>query len=107
MLKILIMCMSILTLETLKSSIMAKAKEIERTHIFKCPNIFANSDDLEKSEYPVRVEWIKTVPRNEARFKRKYGLFTTQLVRASLSNQPKTMEFLESEFGVRFADLMK
>jgi hypothetical protein len=72
-----------------------------------CPNIFENSDDLEKSEYLVRVDWIKTVSKEDARFKKKHGLFTTQLVRASLSNQTKTMAFLESEFGVHFADLMK
>ena len=72
-----------------------------------CPNIFDNSENLEKSEYLAKVKWIKSFPVEEAKFKKNHGLFTTQLVRASLSNQPKTIAFLESEFGIHFTDLMK
>jgi hypothetical protein len=71
----------------------------------KAPVIFDNCDN-EKSEYPVKIEWIKTVDSKNAKWKSKSGLFTTQLVKASLQSQPKTMEFLEQQFGIRFKDLL-
>ncbi|OOF13109.1 hypothetical protein BZG79_08585 [Salinivibrio sp. MA427] len=71
-----------------------------------CPNIAENSNDLDKSEYVALVDWIKTVPRNEAKWKSKSGLFTSQLIRASLDGQPETVKFLEQEFAVDFAELL-
>ena len=60
----------------------------------------------EKSEYPVKVEWIKTVDRKNAKWKSKSGLFSSQLIKASLQNQTKTIDFLESQFGIKFSELM-
>ena len=71
------------------------------------PNIFENSDDVDKSEYLVTVLWKKTVPAELAKWKPRSGLFTTRLVRASLANQTKTLRFLESEFGTRFNKLIE
>jgi len=34
------------------------------------------------------------------------GLFTSQLIKASLQEQPKTIEYLEKEFAIKFSDLM-
>lgn len=70
------------------------------------PNISENSNDLEKSEYVALVNWIKVFPRNEAKWKPKSGLFTSQLIRASLDGQPETVKYLEQEFAVDFAELM-
>jgi uncharacterized protein len=71
----------------------------------KVPNIFDNCDN-EKSEYIVRVEWIKKFDSNEAKWKRKAGLFTTQLIKASLQSQRITREFLETEFNIKFKGLL-
>ena len=69
------------------------------------PNIFENSDN-EKSEYPVKIDWIKTVDASEAKWKSKSGIFSSQLVKASLQGQPKTIMYLEREFNVNFRDLL-
>lgn len=65
------------------------------------PNIFENSDN-DKTEYLVKVEWIKTYDKTNAKWEKKSNLFTTQLIKASLDNQPKTIEFIEKEFELRF-----
>ena len=71
----------------------------------KEPNIFDNSDN-EKSEYPVKIEWIKSVDSKEAKWKSKSGLFTIQSIKASLQGQKLTREFLETEFKIKFKDLL-
>ena len=67
-------------------------------------NIFKNSDN-QNSEYLARVEWIKSVPASEGKWKNKFGLFTTQLIKASLGKQIKELEFLEKEFGINFQNI--
>lgn len=69
------------------------------------PNLFKNSDN-ENSEYLIKVQWIKSVPANEAKWENKAGLFTTQLIKASLENQIKTIKFLEKEFEMSFQNIM-
>lgn len=69
------------------------------------PRMAENSHDREHSEYVLRVDWIATVPQSEAKWQSKSGLYTTQLVRASLDRQPTTMAFVEHAFGVRLQDL--
>jgi hypothetical protein len=71
----------------------------------KEPGLFENYDN-ENAEYLVRVEWIKQVAAVDAKWKKRSKLFTTQLVKASLERQPKTIEFLERSFGVLFKELM-
>ena len=63
-----------------------------------------NAGVPERCEYVALVDWIATVGREEAKWKKKSGLFTTQLVRASLDNQPETVSFLEDEFGVSIGE---
>jgi hypothetical protein len=63
-----------------------------------------HSDEL--TEYLARVTWIKAVEKNEAHFKSNAGLFTTQLIRASLSGQPTTIAFIEKSFGISIRDLL-
>ena len=69
------------------------------------PDMSENSNDPANSEYVLRVEWIATVPKSEAKWQSNSGLFTTQLVRASLDRQPTTVEFVEKAFGVRLQEL--
>jgi phage gp29-like protein len=58
--------------------------------------------DNEKCDYLVSVSWLKTVPQEQAYWKSKSGLFTTQLVKASLQDQPKTIDFLREVFEITF-----
>lgn len=62
--------------------------------------MWENSEDLTNSEYVVRVRWVATVPRTEAKWKPNSGLYTTPLVRASLERQPITVSFVEWAFNV-------
>lgn len=72
----------------------------------ECPNIVENSNDPEKSEYVALVDWVSFTNRSDAKWKSKSGIFTSQLVRASLDSQPETVKYLEQEFSVNFAELM-
>jgi len=69
------------------------------------PDLFKNSNN-ENSEYLVKIKWTKSVTANEAKWKNNSGLFTTQLIKASLENQIKTIKFLEEEFEVSFPNIM-
>ena len=70
-------------------------------HDFKLvePGIFNNYDNA-KAEYLVKVKWLKSFPREEAKWQKGKGLFTTQQVVARLSNQTKTIKFLEKAFDI-------
>jgi len=70
----------------------------------KRPNIYTNSDN-ENSEFLVKVDWIKSVDRKDAKWKAKSGLFSSQLIKASLENQQKTVQFLENKFEIDFKEL--
>ena len=71
----------------------------------KVLDIYDNSHN-ENSEFPVKIDWIKTVEKKAAKWKSNNGLFSSQLIKASLQGQPKTIEFLEKEFEVDFKELM-
>lgn len=71
----------------------------------KISNIYDNCDN-DKSEFLVKIKWIKSVERKNAKWKSKSGIFSTQLIKASLQGQPKTVEFLETSFDVKFKELM-
>ena len=73
----------------------------------KCKKMDDNIDRDEKCEYVALVEWIKSVPEEEAKLKRKAGLYTTTHVRASLDNQPETRSYLEEAFDVSFSELAR
>lgn len=71
----------------------------------KVENIFYNSDN-DKAEYLVNIEWIKTVDAGQAKWRSKSGIFASQLIKASLQGQRKTIDFLEFEFDIKFSDLL-
>ena len=70
-------------------------------HDFKLvePGIFNNYNN-ENAEFLVKVKWLKSFPREEAKWQKGKGLFTTQQVVARMKNQTKTIKFLEKEFGI-------
>jgi hypothetical protein len=72
----------------------------------KARGLKKNINDDDNCEYVALVEWIASVDRGEAKWKRKSGIFTSQLVRASLDAQPETVKYLEEEFSVSFKDLL-
>lgn len=72
----------------------------------KCRNMNDHCDDPERAEYVALVDWIKCVPRDKAKWRNHPKLFTTQLVRASLDNQPRTVRFIEEQFDISIKDQM-
>lgn len=72
----------------------------------RCKNMNDNSDSSDLSEYVCIVDWFKTVPKEEAKWRSKPKLYTTTHVRASLDGQPETIAFLEEQFGIQIRDLI-
>lgn len=64
-------------------------------------------DDEELCEYVCPVKWIAKVPRDQAKKSSGTKLFTNPQVRASLDGHPKTVQFIEREFGMSMRDLLK
>lgn len=69
------------------------------------PNIFKNCNNKD-SEYLLKIEWLKSVNKNDAKWKTNCGLYSTQLIKSSLTGQPKTIKFLETEFDINFKELL-
>ncbi|MEP0868579.1 endonuclease NucS [Trichocoleus desertorum AS-A10] len=63
----------------------------------KALNMGAKADDLDLCEYIVRVEWIKTLPKNEAHWEK--GLFAIQHTACRLTSS-FTIEKLSKHFGL-------
>ena len=76
-------------------------------HDLVCKRMADNIESNEKCEYVALVEWIKSVDADGAKWKSKSNIYTTTHVRASLDGQPETKKFLETEFGVNFAELTR
>lgn len=81
-----------------------KGKSLRSVKLIQ-PNLFENSDNV-KSEYLVKIEWIKSVESSEAKWKSRAGLFTSQLIKASLQDQPLTRTFIEKRFNLCLNDLL-
>jgi len=71
------------------------------------PNIFENPNNNEIAQYCVGVKWIKQLGKDNALWKRKSGIFTTQQVVASMLNQPGTINYLSKEFGIDIYGLIE
>ena len=71
----------------------------------KVREIFDNCDN-DKSEFLVKIDWKKTFDKDQAKWKSKFGLFTSQLIKASLQGQQTTRQYLETEFDIKFKDLL-
>ena len=81
-------------------------KTLKQLHL-RASDICHHFDNLKKCEYVVRVRWLIAKSRRDYLWKRKYGLFAARLVRASLADQRKTLNFIESEWGVKFEDILE
>lgn len=64
-------------------------------------NIGGGSDDEDLSEYVVRVDWIKTLPKEQAIWKK--GMFANQNTAARLRD-PFTLETLIDAFALAAED---
>jgi hypothetical protein len=71
-----------------------------------CQNMGDNYNSPELSEYVCKVQWLKAVPRNQAKWRSTPKLYTTTHVRASLDRQPNTVSFLEEEFGIKIRKMI-
>lgn len=80
-------------------------KSLKEYPLKRRTEMFDNCDN-DKSEYVAKIEWIKILDRKDAKWQKKNGLFSSQLVKASLQGQPKTVKFLEHEFDVNFRSLL-
>ncbi len=69
--------------------------------------ILENASDAEKAEHPVRVSWAVAVNAENGKWASNKNFFTTRLAKASLQNQPDTIEFLKAEFGIDPTSLLK
>ena len=69
------------------------------------PRIYENANN-DNTEYPVKIDWIKTFDRLNGKWKSKIGLFSSQLIKASLQNQLETTKFIEEEFDINLHELL-
>jgi hypothetical protein len=77
-----------------------------RPRMLRGRELLHDAEDDEKCEYLVAVKWIRQVPLEDAKFRRRAGLFTPRLVVASLSEESKTLQYLEQQFKVNFQRLL-
>jgi len=70
------------------------------------PQMGTRSNNPIKTEYVCLVDWVITVNRDDAKWEPNSDLYTTTHVRASLSNQEKTIEYIEKEFDLDLFDLI-
>ena len=71
------------------------------SHKLRCNGMAENVNSDQLCEHVATVKWIRVVERAKALWRPRAGLYTTQLVRASLDGQPSTVAFLEDGFGVK------
>jgi len=67
---------------------------------------FTKHNDNVKSEYVCIVDWMKTVSRDNAKWRSSPKLYTTTHVRASLDGQLDTLKFLEKEFDFQIREML-
>ena len=70
----------------------------------RCRHMNDNKDNPELCEYVALVEWLKWVPREQAKWRTSPKLYTTTHIRASLDGQQETLKFIEEQFGIAIGD---
>lgn len=63
--------------------------------------LFCNADN-NKTEFAVRIKWLKTVNKEKAFWERNAGLYAKPHIQCSLKGQPITIKFLMEKFGITF-----
>src|SRR5207244_132114 len=81
-------------------------KRLDQLELLR-PRILENADDLDKAEYPVRVDWAVAVDGKDGKWSKNRKLFTHRQAKASLQKQSKNLEFIVAQFGIKPFDLMK
>ncbi len=76
------------------------------SYSLSCSGMAENAESDERCEYVALVRWAAAVERSQAKWKARAGIYTTTHVRASLDGQPRTIAFLEKEFGVDLRELV-
>jgi hypothetical protein len=71
-----------------------------------CKKMVEIETTSDECEYVATVKWIKTVDRANAKWEKNKGLYTTTHIRASLDGQPKTIAYLEKEFGLKLSEYL-
>jgi hypothetical protein len=71
----------------------------------RAPKILHDSEDDEQCEWVIRIKWLVSKDRDAALW--KPGLFSTPQVRSSLAKQMKTLRYIESEWGVKFDEILE
>ena len=64
--------------------------------------LFTNAFNQIKTEYAVKINWLKVVERDNAFWKPNCGLFASRLTQCSLEGQPTTIKFIETCFNIKF-----
>jgi hypothetical protein len=64
-------------------------------------SIFCNCNNKD-TEFAVKIEWLKTVDSANAYWATNFGLFANPSIQSNLKNQPITIRYLETGFGVDF-----
>lgn len=80
-----------------------RSKQIQQSDLTE-PRLFEGSDDPERTQYLVAVEWCKSISK-PGHFRKNAGLYTPQRVVASLASRRVTRQFIENEFGVSLEEL--
>ena len=80
--------------------------ELLNESMLEAPLMLTEHENSDDDEWLVEVDWIKSVTAERSKWKAKSNLYTTPLVRASLENQPETIEFINKEFEVDLLSLL-
>jgi uncharacterized protein len=59
--------------------------------------------DANRDGYRLPVRWLRAVDRSDARWSPRSGLYASPQVRAAIGNQPITLNFLQTAFGMPMA----
>jgi uncharacterized protein len=68
-------------------------------------NMCHHPNDLDMCEYVIRVKWLVKKKRENAL--KDSGLFHAVSTRVKMTNQPKTLRFIEEEWGVQFDKILE
>ena len=69
--------------------------------------ILDDADDPDMAEYVARIDWKVSSTSSEAIWAKKKGLFSFPMAKASLQNQPKTVDFISDAFNIDLRGLLK
>jgi hypothetical protein len=81
-----------------------KGKSLSQYELVQ-PRTTITEKETKEEEHIVGIQWIKSRPREDAIW--KAGLFTSQLVVASLEKQQATIKYLEDQFKVNLEKALR